>query len=94
MWLKPWWRDLCDVGDSRGHHEGHGQSLECLEGEDVGGVRDEGVAQHPGGVGQHADDDDVHVPDDVSDGSGEYLRASNVGIFFVKVTTKRKQKNP
>ena len=31
------------------------------------------AASSPGRVGQHPDDDDVHVADDVSDGSGEYL---------------------
>ncbi len=85
--LTPRRRDLRDVGDGRGHHEGHCQSLECLEGENVSGVRDEGVAQHPGGVGQHADDDDVHVADDVSDGSGKDLKTQQWETFYLLIAS-------
>ena len=83
MKLIPRWRNLRNIGDGRGHHKGHGQSFECLEGEDISGVRDEGVTQHPGSVGQHADDDDVHVADDVGDGSGKDLKETTMQIVRI-----------
>ena len=42
-----WGWDLGNISHSWRHHEHHGQAFKCLEGEDVGGVGDERVAQHP-----------------------------------------------
>ena len=53
------------------HHQSHGQAFESLERINVSRIGDERVAEEPGGVGQHPDDDDVHVTDDVSDRTGE-----------------------
>lgn len=63
--------NLGHVGDRRRHHQGHGETLEGFKRVHVRGVGDERVAQQSGRVGEHADDDDVHVADDVGDGAGE-----------------------